>query len=68
MAAAGAVVVHGTASLGHPHKEFLAGKFARRAMYVFDAKTGRFLWGGLARWLEFSAGHILLGRDPPITP
>lgn len=46
MAAGGVVVVHGTGSLGHPHKEFLAGKFARRALYVFDARTGQFLWGG----------------------
>jgi len=46
MAADGVVVVHGTGSLGHPHKEFLAGKFARRALYVFDARTGQFLWGG----------------------
>ncbi|NQT12340.1 MAG: PQQ-binding-like beta-propeller repeat protein [Planctomycetes bacterium] len=42
----GVVVLHGTGSLGHPHKEFLEGKFARRALYAFDAATGRFLWGG----------------------
>jgi outer membrane protein assembly factor BamB len=42
----GVLIVHGTGSLGHPHKEFLAGKFARRALYAFDAATGRFLWGG----------------------
>lgn len=46
MAADGVVLVHGTGSLGHPHKEFLAGKFARRALYAFDARTGRVLWGG----------------------
>jgi len=42
----GVVVVHGTGSLGHPHKEFLAGEFARRAMYAFDAANGTYLWGG----------------------
>ncbi|MCY3019688.1 MAG: malectin domain-containing carbohydrate-binding protein, partial [Planctomycetota bacterium] len=42
----GVLVVHGTGSLGHPHKEFLAGQFARRALYAFDAKTGKLLWGG----------------------
>ena len=42
----GVLVVHGTGSLGHPHKEFLAGQFARRALYAFDAKTGTLLWGG----------------------
>jgi len=42
----GVVVVHGTGSLGHPHKEFLAGEFARRALYAFDAADGTFLWGG----------------------
>lgn len=42
----GVAVLHGTGSLGHPHKEFLEGKFARRALYAFDAATGRFLWGG----------------------
>jgi len=42
----GVVVVHGVGSLGHPHKEFLAGKFARRAFYALDAANGRLLWGG----------------------
>ncbi len=42
----GIVVVHGTGSLGHPHKEFLAGEFARRAMYAFGAADGSFRWGG----------------------
>jgi outer membrane protein assembly factor BamB len=42
----GVVVVHGTGSLGHPHREFLAGEFARRALYAFDADTGEYLWGG----------------------
>ena len=42
----GVVVVHGTGSLGHPHKEFLRGEFARRAIYAFDSQTGRLLWGG----------------------
>jgi len=40
------VVVHGTASLGHPHREFLRGEFARRALYAFDSATGERLWGG----------------------
>ena len=42
----GVVLVHGTGSLGHPHKQFLQGKFARRALYAFDGKSGKFLWGG----------------------
>lgn len=42
----GMVVVHGTGSLGHPHRQFLSGEFARRALYVFSAKDGRFRWGG----------------------
>lgn len=42
----GVVVVHGTGSLGHPHKEFLRGEFARRALYAFDSTTGKPLWGG----------------------
>lgn len=42
----GVVVVHGTGSLGHPHREFLRGEFARRAIYAFDSRTGKFLWGG----------------------
>ncbi|QDU96173.1 outer membrane protein assembly factor BamB family protein [Lignipirellula cremea] len=42
----GAVVVHGTGSIGHPHREFLAGEFARRSIYVFSADDGKFLWGG----------------------
>jgi len=42
----GVVIVHGTGSLGHPHREFLAGEFARRALYAFAADTGRVLWGG----------------------
>ena len=42
----GVVIVHGTGSLGHPHREFLAGEFARRALYAFSADTGRLLWGG----------------------
>lgn len=42
----GVVVVHGTGSLGHPHREFLAGEFARRAIYAFDSATGEYLWGG----------------------
>lgn len=40
------LVVHGTGSLGHPHREFLDGKFARRALYAFDVSTGKYLWGG----------------------
>ncbi len=42
----GVVVVHGTGSLGHPHRQFLAGEFARRAIYAFSSKDGGFLWGG----------------------
>lgn len=42
----GVVVVHGVGSLGHPHREFLRGEFARRALYAFDAASGRYLWGG----------------------
>jgi outer membrane protein assembly factor BamB len=42
----GVVVVHGVGSLGHPHREFLKGEFARRALYAFDAASGRYLWGG----------------------
>jgi len=42
----GVVVIHGTGDQGHPHKEFLAGEFARRALYAFDARTGKPLWGG----------------------
>ncbi len=42
----GMVVVHGTGSLGHPHREFLAGEFARRALYVFSSKDGSYRWGG----------------------
>ena len=42
----GVVVVHGTGSLGHPHREFLGGEFARRALYVFAAADGKYLWGG----------------------
>jgi|GEM_PF-368023 len=40
------VVVHGTGSLGHPHREFLKGEFRRRALYALDSKSGKFLWGG----------------------
>ena len=42
----GVVVVHGTGSLGHPHREFLKGEFARRALYALDSTTGKLLWGG----------------------
>jgi outer membrane protein assembly factor BamB len=42
----GVIVVHGTGSLGHPHREFLKGEFKRRAIYAFDARDGRLLWGG----------------------
>ncbi|MCU0874642.1 MAG: PQQ-binding-like beta-propeller repeat protein, partial [Pirellulaceae bacterium] len=42
----GVVIVHGTGSLGHPHREFLAGEFARRALYAFGSNDGRYLWGG----------------------
>jgi len=40
------VVVHGTASLGHPYQEFVRGEFARRAIYAFSSDNGEFLWGG----------------------
>ena len=46
MAKDGVVVVHGTGSLGHPHKEFLSGEFDRRALYAFDCADGDRLWGG----------------------
>ncbi len=42
----GVVVVHGTGSLGHPHKEFLSGEFDRRALVAFDCANGELLWGG----------------------
>jgi outer membrane protein assembly factor BamB len=48
----GVLVVHGTGSLGHPHKEFLAGEFARRALYAFDAATGNLLWGGRRGYMK----------------
>ncbi len=40
------VVVHGTGSLGHPHREFLGGEFSRRAIFAFNVKNGKYLWGG----------------------
>jgi outer membrane protein assembly factor BamB len=46
MAKDGVIVVHGTGSLGHPHREFLDGQFDRRALYAFDCATGASLWGG----------------------
>ena len=46
MVADDVLVVHGTASLGHPYREFLKGDFQRRALYAYDAATGNFLWGG----------------------
>lgn len=52
MAKDGVLVVHGTGSLGHPHKEFLAGEFARRALYAFDATTGKLLWGGRRGYMK----------------
>jgi len=42
----GVLVVHGTGSLGHPHRQFLQGEFKRRALYAFDAETGQYRWGG----------------------
>ena len=42
----GVLVVHGTGSLGHPHREWLQGEYKRRALYAYDAGTGRYLWGG----------------------
>jgi len=46
MVADGVVVAHGTGSLGHPHREFLAGEFARRAIHAFRAADGAWIWGG----------------------
>jgi outer membrane protein assembly factor BamB len=46
MAKDGVVLVHGIGSLGHPHREFLQGEFARRAIFAWDAESGDFLWGG----------------------
>ena len=46
MVAHDTLVIHGTGSLGHPHREFLEGKFARRALYAFDTASGEYLWGG----------------------
>ena len=46
MVKGGVLVVHGTGSLGHPHRQFLQGEFKRRALYAFDAKTGKYRWGG----------------------
>ncbi|MEK6235509.1 MAG: PQQ-like beta-propeller repeat protein, partial [Planctomycetales bacterium] len=40
------VVAAGIGSIGHPYQEFKKGEFARRAMYAFDATTGKLLWGG----------------------
>jgi len=40
------VVVTGIGSIGHPYQEFKKGEFARRAMYAFDATSGKTLWGG----------------------
>ena len=52
----GVLVVHGTGSLGHPHKEFLAGQFARRALYAFDA-ADRQTALGRAQGLHEAADH-----------
>jgi outer membrane protein assembly factor BamB len=40
------VVVTGIGSIGHPYQEFKMGEFARRAMYAFDATSGKLIWGG----------------------
>jgi len=42
----GVLVVHGPGSIGHPHREFLRGEFRRRALYAFEADSGKLLWGG----------------------
>ena len=42
----GVLVVHGTASLGHPYQEFVKGEFKRRAIYAFSSESGEYLWGG----------------------
>jgi len=78
MARDGAVVVHGVGSLGHPHREFLRGEFARRALYAFDAASGRYLWGGRKGYrkrpvivgddvyAEPFAWHLKTGRDKTV--
>ncbi len=60
----GVVVVHGTGSLGHPHREFLAGEFARRALYAFASDDGRFLWGGRKGYRKrpIIVGHKVLAE------
>lgn len=56
----GVLIVHGTGSLGHPHREFLAGEFARRAMHAFDSGSGRYLWGGRKGYRK---RPIIVGRQ-----
>ena len=46
MLSEGVLVVSGQGSLGHPYKQFQQGEFARRAIYGFDAQSGKLLWGG----------------------
>ncbi len=74
----GVVVVHGVGSMGHPHQEFLKGEFARRALYAFDARSGRYLWGGRKGYrkrpiiagdhvyAEPFAWHLKTGREKTI--
>ena len=46
MVSDGVVVLSGQGSLGHPYQQYKKGEFARRAIYAFDASTGKLLWGG----------------------
>ncbi|HEY3322602.1 MAG TPA: PQQ-binding-like beta-propeller repeat protein [Planctomycetota bacterium] len=64
MVSDGVLVVHGTGSLGHPHKQFLAGEFARRAMYAFDAASGKLLWGGRKNYCKrpIIVGSLIYGE------
>jgi len=55
----GVVIVHGTGSLGHPHREFLRGEFARRGLYAFAGDSGKYLWGGRKGYRK---RPILVGR------
>jgi outer membrane protein assembly factor BamB len=46
MVSQGVVVLSGQGSLGHPYREYKRGEFSRRAIYAFDAASGKLLWGG----------------------
>jgi len=74
----GHLVVHGSGSFGHPWREFVDGQYARRALYVFDARSGKLAWGRRAgyrkrpivvgEWIyaEPSAWHLKTGRQKTI--